>query len=144
MAQRRILRRLHDGLAQKLRQICHIGERRAAFDEELQGTSVLAARAIELHCELLVARHRLVDGLGQRLLLLLSQFLDLCAHIIRQALSCEGYEFCHDIRHVLDGFFSLHRHRSYLSSMLSCLIPASPQWSLSLSFLILIIAIPIS
>ena len=63
---------------------------------------------------------------------------------IRQALSCEGYEFCHDIRHVLDGFFSLHRHRSYLSSMLSCLIPASPQWSLSLSFLILIIAIPIS
>ena len=117
VAQRRVLCRLHDSLAQQVRQLRHVRECRAALDEELQRTRVLAARTVKLQCELLVALHRLVDGLRQRFLFLFGELLNLCAYIIRQPLARKSHEFCHDVRHVPYGFFSLHRHRSNLSTV---------------------------
>ena len=141
VTQRRVLRRLYDSFAQQVRQLCHIRERRAALDEELQRARILAARPVELHCELLIALHRLVDGLRQGLLFLFGELLNLCAHIIRQPLARKSHEFCHDICHVPYSFFSLHRHRSNLSSI-SCLStrPTVPAGFVFFAFLILIIA----
>ena len=68
---------------------------------------------VELHRELLIAFHRLINGFCEGLFFLFCELRNLLAHIVRQAFARESDEFCHDIRHAVYGIFLAHCDLSY-------------------------------
>ena len=94
-----------------LQQSLHLtdeGEVHAALYPELQHTGVLAAGAVQLLGQLLVALHSLVDDLGQRSILLCAQLIQLFDDVVRQHLGDMAHKVCHIGRHLLHLFLFVH------------------------------------
>ena len=97
-----------DGLLQQSLQLTHQREVDAALYPELQHTGVLAAGAVQGNSQLLVARHRVIDGGCQRGGLLLTQLLQLSLDIVGQLLADIGDEFRHLVGHEFNTLFFGH------------------------------------
>ena len=99
---------LNGGLLQQGLQLVDEGEGSTALDPVLQNAGVLAAGTVQLHGQLLVLGHGLIQDLGQRGGLLTAQLLQLGDNVVRQLLADVAHKACHNVGEQLYAFFICH------------------------------------
>ena len=112
VAQRRFKGGLDDSFLEQGLHLVDEREARAALDPELEHAGVLAAGAVKGDGQPLVARHGIIERLGQRAGFLLRQLIQLGNHVVGQLLADVAHEAGHDVGHFGDHFLLRHAFSS--------------------------------